>query len=508
MQAMDMNHTAAYQVLQARDARFDGRLFVGVTSTGIYCRPVCRVRLPRPENCRFFSTRVLAEAARFRPCLKCRPEIAPGLSQMDSSRALADAAARSIDRSLQSGTPLNMTALAARMGVTDRHLRRIFAASHGVTPISYLNTQRLLLAKQLLTDTQQPITQVALNSGFASLRRFNAAFVQHYRLNPTQLRRSRPDAKVGTKLGATSAVHRPSRPRAAQAVDTLHLAYRPPMDSAALLRFFARRAMPGVEEVEGLTLRRTLRWPHQGQGLAGWLTAQFVPEKNELHLCLSHSLQPASAALMQQVRWWLDLDAEPEHSDAVLQRLPVPDLTFVPGTRLPGCIDGFETAVRVILGQQVTVKAARTLVQRLLQRFGTPLETPFANLFSLFPSAATLAAADAASIGELGIVRQRVGAIQALSRAVCGGLITLNRSTPVAPTLDALRALPGVGEWTAQVIAMRTLGHTDAWPASDIGLMNALGCRNAKTIEALAEPWRPWRAYAVARLWHHLETGT
>ncbi len=499
MQTMELNAAAAYQVIQARDARFDGRLFVGVTSTGVYCRPVCRVRLPKAENCRFFSTRALAEAARFRPCLKCRPEIAPGLSQMDSSRALADAAARSIEHGLHSGAPLNMTVLAARMGVTDRHLRRIFAATHGVTPISYLNTLRLLLAKQLLTDTQQPITQVAMNSGFASLRRFNAAFSEHYRLNPTQLRRARPAAKAGT----------PTLLRAGKGTSGLRLAYRPPMDRAALLKFFEQRAMPGVEEVDGLTLRRTLCWPHQGLALMGWLTAQFVLNKNELHLQLSDSLQPASAAVMQQVRQWLDLDAEPEHSDAVLQRLPLPEnAAFVPGTRLPGCMDGFEVAVRVILGQQVTVKAARTLAQRLLQRFGTEIETPFAGLNRLFPSAAALAQAEASAIGELGIVRQRVGAIQALARAVCSGHITLNRSTPLPATLDALRALPGVGEWTAQVIALRALAWPDAWPASDIGLMNALGTRNPKTIAAMAEAWRPWRGYAVARLWHHLETGT
>ena len=491
MQPMDLDPSASYRVIQARDARYDGRLFVGVTSTGVYCRPVCRVRLPRPENCRFFSTRVLAEAARFRPCLKCRPEIAPGLSQMDSSRALADAAARSIEQGLQSGTPLNMTTLAARMGVTDRHLRRIFAATHGVTPIGYLNTQRLLLAKQLLTDTRQPITQVAMNCGFGSLRRFNAAFVEHYRLNPTQLRRARPDSTAAARL--------PARPSA------LRLAYRPPMDSAALLAFFAQRAMAGVEEVDGATLRRTLRWRHQGQQLAGWISAQWVPERFEVHLVLSDSLQPASGAVMQQVRQWLDLDAEPERSDEALQRLPVP---FVPGTRLPGCMDGFETAVRVILGQQVTVKAARTLVQRLLQRFGSAIETPYPGLNRLFPSAATLAEAEASQIGELGIVRQRVGALQALARAVSSGHIALDRSAPLATTLDALRALPGVGEWTAQVIALRVLAWPDAWPASDIGLMNALGTRNVKQIEAMAEPWRPWRGYAVARLWHHLETGT
>jgi AraC family transcriptional regulator of adaptative response / DNA-3-methyladenine glycosylase II len=252
-----------------------------------------------------------------------------------------------------------------------------------------------------------------------------------------------------------------------------------------------------------------LRWPHQGHALEGWLTAQFAPARNEVHLQLSDSLQPAAAAVMQQVRQWLDLDARPELSDAVLQQLPLPEgAVFVPGTRLPGCMDGFETAVRVILGQQVTVKAARTLVHRLLQRFGSEIETPFPGLHRLFPGAAVLAAADASAIGELGIVRQRVGAVQALARAVCDGSLTLNRNTPTAATLDALRALPGVGEWTAQVIALRALAWADAWPASDIGVMNALGTRNARTIEALAEPWRPWRGYVVARLWRQLETGT
>jgi AraC family transcriptional regulator, regulatory protein of adaptative response / DNA-3-methyladenine glycosylase II len=493
---MSLDPSTAYQALRTRDVRQDGRLFVGVTSTGVYCRPVCRVRLPRPENCRFFSSPAQAEAARFRPCLKCRPEIAPCLSTMDSSRALADAAARRIEHALHEGTTLSMQQLAAQLGVTDRHLRRIFAAAHGVTPVAFLNTRRLLLAKQLLTDTEQPITEVALNCGFGSLRRFNAAFVQHYRLNPTQLRQLRP-----------AQAHDPQRrrPHRTPTMPLLRLAYRPPLDGDALLAFFAQRAMAGVEQVEGSSLRRTLQWPHQGQLLAGWLVAQWTPDRHEVRLQLSDDLLPAAGSLMQQVRHWLDLDADPALSDAVLQQLPVP---FVAGTRLPGSICGFETAVRVILGQQVTVKAARTLVQRLLQRFGTNIKTPFEGLHRLFPSAAVLADAEPAAIGELGIVRQRVAALQALSRAVCEGRLLLRPGTPLAPTLCSLLALPGVGAWTAQVIALRVLGHADAWPASDLGLMNALGTRDARAVEALAESWRPWRGYAVARLWHHLETGT
>ncbi len=481
---MVLDAASAYLALKARDARFDGRLFVGVTSTGVYCRPVCRVRAPKRENCRFFDTRAQAEAAAFRPCMKCRPEIAPGLSQMDSSRSLADTAARAIEHAVHSAESLALPALAAKLGVTDRHLRRIFMATQGVSPHDYLSTQRLLLAKQLLTDTTQPITQVALASGFESLRRFNAAFVQRYRFNPTQLRRE----------GAST-----------QTATALRLAYRPPYDVHAVLHFFAQRQVPGVEEVNGLTLRRTVAWLHRGQAVTGWVSATFVPDKNEVHVSASPSFSPLLGALMQRVRHLLDLDADPTLIDPVLALLPVPAR---PGTRLTGTLDGFDSAVRVILGQQVTVKAARTLVHRLVQRFGEPITTPFETLTHLFPSAQTLAAADPEVIGKLGIVRQRVRALQALATAVANGGIELHRGAPVQATLDALRALPGVGDWTAQVIAMRALAWPDAWPASDIGLMNALGSRDPKHITALAEPWRPWRAYAVMRLWHHLEQPT
>ena len=487
---MVLDPDSAYLALRTRDARFDGRLFVGVTSTGIYCRPVCRVRVPKRENCRFFDTRAQAEAAAFRPCMKCRPEIAPGLSHTDSSRTLADTAARWVEHAVHSGEPIALPALAARLGVTDRHLRRIFRTVHGVAPLDYITTQRLLLAKQLLTDTAQPITQVALASGFTSLRRFNAVFAERYRFNPTQLRRA-----------ATS-------PRAATALQQpLRLAYRPPYDIEAVMGFFARREVRGVEQVDlaTLTLRRTVAFTHHGTRVAGWLEARFVPERHEVQVRTSANLVPLLGAVLQRVRQTLDLDADPAQIDPVMALLPV---TPRPGARLPAGLDGFDIALRVILGQQVTVKAARTLVQRVVDRYGEPLETPFAALTHVFPSAEAIAAADPEVIGKLGIVRQRVKALQALAAAVASGAIELHRNAPLAPTLDALRALPGIGDWTAQVIAMRALAWPDAWPASDIGLMNALGSRAAKVITAQAEAWRPWRAYAVMQLWHHLETQT
>lgn len=479
-------HDTAYQALLTRDARFDGRLFVGVTSTGVYCRPVCRVRTPRRENCRFFGSAAQAEANAFRPCLKCRPEIAPGLSLMDSSAVLAQAAARALAHAVHVGEALALPALAARLGVTDRHLRRIFQAAHGVTPRDFIATQRLLLAKQLLTDTATPVTQVALASGFESLRRFNAAFAERYRMSPSRLRREGAGPAAGTPL---------------------RLAWRPPYDLAAMLGFWAQRAMPGVEQVDtaGLSLHRTLALPHAGTWLRGWVACRFVPDRHELHLRAAPALAPALGTLLQRVRHAFDLDADPAQIDPVLARVPLPPR---PGLRLPGSFDGFELAVRVVLGQQVTVQAARTLVQRLVQQFGTPIETPFAGLDRLFPDAATIAAADPESIGRLGIVRQRVRALQVLAAAVASGQLVLHPGADLVPTMDALRALPGIGDWTTQLVAMRALAWPDAFPATDIGLLNALGTRDVAAVTRAAEDWRPWRAYAVIRLWHHLENPT
>jgi AraC family transcriptional regulator of adaptative response / DNA-3-methyladenine glycosylase II len=491
---MTLHDDAAYRALTTHDARFDGRLFVGVTSTGVYCRPVCRVRTPRRENCRFFANAALAESNGFRPCLRCRPEMAPGLSLTDSSGVLAQQAALMLEAAAHEGSHPALPDIAARLGVTDRHLRRIFAQAHGVTPIDYLTTRRLLLAKQLLTDTAMPVTQVALASGYASLRRFNAAFSERYRMSPTALRRER----VGVPRSAGSA--RSTVP--ADTAATVRLAYRPPYDLAGVLAFFANRAVPGVEQVDGLALRRTLAIAHRGQALAGWVEARFVPARHELHLRIAPALVPALGVVVQRMRQCLDLDADPARIDPVLALVPGPDR---PGIRLCGSADGFESAVRVILGQQVTVAAARTLTRRLVDRFGVPLETPFAGLGRLFPDAATIAAADAEVIGKLGIVRQRVGALQGMARAVVSGQLSLHRGAPLDATLASLHALPGIGDWSAQLIAMRALAWPDAWPATDIGLLNALATRDARQAAALSEAWRPWRAYAVMKLWLGLE---
>ncbi|MET0207696.1 MAG: Ada metal-binding domain-containing protein, partial [Burkholderiaceae bacterium] len=389
---LDPDH--CYPALLARDARFDGQWFVGVTSTGVYCRPICRVRTPKRENCRFYPSATLAEAASFRPCLKCRPELAPAARQwsaMDAAAVLAREAARWLDECAPEDASL--PALAAHLGVSERHVRRVFTAVRGVAPLQYLQTRRLLLAKQLLTDTRMPVSEVALAAGFSSLRRFNAAFSEHYRLSPTALR------KGGAASGAPTA----------DGIE-LRLDLRPPLQGTALLQFLAARAVPGVEtvDVQQLSLARSIRLSRTGQDdLLGWVTVRLSPdhaERAQVRMTLSASLWPAIAQLMPRLRRWLDLDADPQAIAAALGD----DLgAGAEGLRLPGAIDRFELAIRAILGQQVTVAAARTLATRLIVRFGEPLPDALGappGVTHAFPPPARIAAATVDDIaGQVGV---------------------------------------------------------------------------------------------------------
>jgi AraC family transcriptional regulator, regulatory protein of adaptative response / DNA-3-methyladenine glycosylase II len=476
-----------YRALKARDARFDGRFFIGVTSTGIYCRPVCKVRLPRRENCRFFGHAAQAESAGFRPCLRCRPELAPHSviwSIQDASYILAHQAARLLDEpEAWSDGPPSVEQLAARLGVSDRHVRRIFETQFGVSPVQYLQTRRLLTAKQLLADTDLPITQVALISGFSSVRRFNAAFAEHYGLNPTQLRRE----------GAT-----------AQQGFAIRLGYRPPYDVTAMLGFFAKRSIADVELVtmqDRAALARTLWIESAGKVHKGWLAAEFDQAHHQVLLRVSDSLRQVLPLVIRRVRAAFDLDADPDAINNVLHAsFPQGD-----GLRVPGAMSGYELAVRAVLGQQITVAAARTLSQRLVDRFGEPIETPFAQLTRLFPLPATLAAAEGDALGQLGIVRQRQAAIVGIARAVAQRRLHLHGGAHVQQTIDTLKQLPGIGDWTAQYIAMRALRWPDAFPAGDVALQKALGVLGksnpAREALALSQTWKPWRSYAVIRAW-------
>ena len=484
--ATPLDADACYRAVAAHDARFDGAFFIGVTSTGIYCRPVCRVKTPRRENCRFFAHASQAEGAGFRPCLRCRPELAPqtlAWSAQDASALLAQHAARLLDSPDAWGDEVpSVAGLAARLGVSDRHLRRVFEAELGVSPMDWLQTRRLLAAKQLLADTRLPVAQVALAAGFASLRRFNAAFAAQYRMSPTALRRDGSEAKPGDGIAVT-------------------LGYRPPYDVREMLQFLQQRGIAGVEQIDvaAHTVARTLRLDDD---TCGWVACRFEPEQHRVQVRVADSLAPQLPRVIARVRAWLDLDADPAAIHAVLGA----DFPALAGLRVPGTLDGFELAVRAVVGQQVTVAAARTLTTRLVERFGALLATPIDGLTRLFPSPAALAAASGDELGQLGLVRQRQAAIHALAQAVSSGQIRLHAGADVAATMDALKALPGIGAWTADYIALRALRWPDAFPAGDVALQKALspdGQRlTARAAEGRAERWRPWRAYAVIRAWH------
>ena len=477
---MTLDSGICYRALRARDARFDGRFFVAVSSTRIYCRPICTVKPPKRENCRFFASAAAAESSGYRPCLRCRPELAPGNASVDATTRLAQAAATMLEDRTQDEEGLE--AVAARLGVTDRHLRRAFGAEFGVSPVEFAQTQRLLLAKRLLTDTALPVTEIAFASGFGSVRRFNALFRQRYRLKPGQLRGRRHE-------GAPSA-------------DALRfeLSFRPPFDWPAVSAFLGARAIAGVESLEDGCYRRTVRIAGDGREHAGWIAVEPSAKKPALRVAVSASLVKVLPPVLSRVKALMDLACNPAEVAQVLGALA----KRRPGLRVPGAFDGFEIAVRAILGQQVTVAGARTLAGRFASAFGDPVDTPFALLATLFPAARRVAGLPANRIARIGMPAARARTIVALARAVADGRLDLVPNADVESTLEALRALPGIGEWTAQYIAMRALSWPDAFPHTDLGVMKALGEKGAKRVLEAGEAWRPWRAYAVMHLWQSL----
>lgn len=479
MTPMELDPDLCYQALKTHDTRFDGRFFVGVATTRIYCRPVCAVRTPQRRNCSFYLSAAAAEAAGYRPCLRCRPELAPGYSAIEANARLAQAAGSLIeDGFLNDG---GVDRLGARLGVSDRHLRRVFLAEFGVTPTAYAQTQRLLLAKRLLSDTALPVTQVALASGFSSLRRFNALFRSRYRLSPSALR------KAAGEGGSD--------------VLTFQLGFRPPLDWARLIGFLAARAVPGVEAVEAQRYRRALRVYHDEQEYRGWIEVRRAPRRVALEARLGASLMRVIPQVLARVKRLFDLACHPDEVHSALGALAASR----PGLRLPGAVDGFELAVRAILGQQVSVRAARTLAAHLVRAMGDQVTTPFADIRSLFPAAVRIAHTDAEEIARLGIVGQRARTIVALAHAVASGEVSLEPGADPAATIARLQQIAGIGPWTAQYIAMRALAWPDAFPDGDVGVMKALRERNAERVRALAAAWRPWRAYAVMHLWSSLE---
>ncbi|WP_457807722.1 DNA-3-methyladenine glycosylase 2 family protein [Kushneria sp. EE4] len=480
---MNLAPDVCYQALASRDRRFDGQFVVGVTSTGIYCRPICRVRCPKPDNCRFFAHPAGAEQAGFRPCLRCRPEMAPKLSMMDATDQLARAAMVMIDNGFLDHD--SSASLAARIGVSERHLRRLFKASLGVTMLDVARTRRLLLAKRLLTDTALPVGEIALAAGFGSQRRMNALFQHCYRLSPSRLRRCE-------KAGAPE----PSI--------TLSLAYQPPLNWAAMLDFLAARQVDGLETIDGGVWQRSLLIEREGSAgvvrHAGWLSVAHAGP-GQLALTLPVTLVPVMGEVLRVVRHLFDLDAPMALIDA---HLAACEQTGA-GIRVPGAVTGFEMAVRAIVGQQVTVQRARRVLTSLVARFGEPLAGhPGCHVF---PSPGVMAVQSPEALIALGLLRIRAEAIIAVARALQEGRLQLLPGAPVTASMETLLSIRGIGDWTAQYIAMRALAWPDAFPAGDLVLKKALGCRSAREAAKRAAIWSPWRAYAAIRLWQSASPG-
>jgi AraC family transcriptional regulator of adaptative response / DNA-3-methyladenine glycosylase II len=495
---MQLDHDVCYRALETRDARFDGRFFIGVKTTGIYCRPICPAMRPKRKNCVFLPCAAAAQEAGFRPCLRCRPEAAPGTPAWNGTSTTVTRALRLIEDGAldREGVP----ELATKLGVGERHLRRLFSTHLGASPLSVAHTRRLLFAKKLIDETALPMTELAQAAGFGSLRRFNGAIQETYGRSPSALRKHSSAEPTTRGDGATAL--------------RLRLGHRAPLDWDALVGFLATRAIPGVEEVREGRYLRTFRTAH-GHGVMEVARVDGNQSKARASdgSFLDAQLWFPSAAPLGEIhdrlRRLFDLSAEPSVIAERLGTDPLLRRSFArrPGLRVPGCWDGFELAVRAILGQQVSVKGASTLAGRLVERFGERLsldggQADGTTLSHVFPEPARLARAKIESIGLPGT---RARAINALARAVDEQSIRLDGSADPEHTREALCALPGIGDWTAQYISMRALGDPDAMPAGDLILRRAAGDGerplSERALRERSQAWRPWRSYAVLHLW-------
>jgi AraC family transcriptional regulator, regulatory protein of adaptative response / DNA-3-methyladenine glycosylase II len=463
-----LDRDSCYRALAARDARFDGVFFTGVQTTGIYCRPVCTVKTPRAASCQFYSSAAAAEAAGFRPCLRCRPELAPYALQQNLAHAVWQRIAAG---ALNDG---DIEGLSREVGLSSRQLRRVLTQHFGVTPVELAQTQRLLFAKKLLQETQMPMAEIAYAAGFGSVRRFNALFALRYGIAPSAIRRANATLTDG-----------------AEAL-TLRLAYRPPLQWPAMLQYLDLRAIRGVEAVVADGAGSYVRGVRLGDA-EGWLRVTHLPARAQLELQVAPSLSAMLMPLLARVRAQFDLDANPAQIEAHLRADPLlaARIDALPGLRVPGAFDAFELALRAVLGQQVSVAGASTLCGRLVQRFGEPLATPFTALSHHFPA--------------IGIPRTRAETIRQLAQFAADGGLHMPPGLPLADTVARLTSVRGIGDWTAHYIALRALRHPDAFPVGDLGLQKAAaedgGRLTEKQLAARSSAWAPWRGYAALALW-------
>ena len=499
-----LDPSACYRALTARDPRFDGVFFVGVASTRIYCRPICPAKTPRQTNCTFFSHAAAAERYGFRPCLRCRPELAPGHASVDAIDTLASSAAHAIAAGALNGGSVDT--LARSLAVTSRHLHRAVVTHFGVSPIELATTHRLLLAKQLLHETTLPVGQIAFAAGFASLRRFNAAFKSRYRLAPTALRRDAVTTPFTRSANGVQSATSADVVTTSDDMITLTLAYRAPLDWSTTLAWLAARAAPSAEWVGDGRYAATIavRSSETNGGTRVHYGHIDVTHhaRGTIEAQISASLLPVLMPVLAKLRDLFDLDANPDAIAQHLVRVGVaPSVQAFGGVRIPGTLDGFALAIRAIVGQHVSVRGATTVMTRLVERFGERYPSAHPFLTHIVPTADCLANASTADIATLGMPGKRADAIRALAREVASGTLPLTPGGNVAETMRTLVALPGIGDWTAQYIAMRALRWPDAFPANDLILRRAAGNLTAAQLRNRAELWRPWRAYAAMHLW-------
>jgi AraC family transcriptional regulator of adaptative response / DNA-3-methyladenine glycosylase II len=475
-----LDSKACEQARLTRDARFDGLFFTAVRTTGIYCRPVCPAPTAHARTVEYFPNAAAAASAGYRPCLRCRPEAAPGTPLTRARSELVAAALRMIDAGALDEA--SVAQLARRIGVGERHLRRLFVAELGAGPAEIAATRRLLFAKKLLTETALPVTRIAHAAGYASLRRFNTAFLEGYGRAPRVIRREQSAPANGAL--------------------TLRVPFRAPYDFPALLAFFARRAIPGLELVDANSYTRRFAFG----GTAGSLRVARIRGDDALALSIDFPDTTRLQAIVARVRRLFDVDADIAAITAQLASDPRlrGHVRKHPGQRLPGGWDGFEIAVRAVLGQQISVAAARTLATRLLERHGEPATLPDGEKIHWFPTPQSLADAD---LTRIGLPRARAQTLNAMARALCDGGVDFRPEQSLDDFVASWCELPGIGAWTAHYIAMRALSHPDAFPAADLVLRKALADGgtplSGRAVESLAERWRPWRAYAVMHLWRN-----
>lgn len=473
---MDLNWRICSRARLSRDPRFDGKFFIGVRGSGVYCRSICPAPTAKEKNCRYFPTAAAAAEAGYRPCLRCRPECSPGTPAWLGTPNTVSRALRLIDAgSLEDG---GVEALAGRLGVGSRHLRRLFLRHLGATPLAVAQTRRLHFAKKLIDETRLPMCQLALASGFGCVRRFNDAIRRVYHRTPTEIRRL--------------ARQKDSQPENQY---LFRLRFRPPYDWNGMLAFLGPRATPGVEVVEPGVYRRSIFF----KGERGYFEVALDSSGVALAARVQFGNPCALFFIVERIRALFDLNADWAAIVESLKGDPVlaPRVAAHPGLRVPGCWDGFELAVRAVLGQQVSVKAATTLAGRMAEAFGKPAAT-LPGLTRIFPSPEALADAP---LVRIGLPQNRAEAIRNLARAVCAGRLRFEGAVDSDAFLARLQEIPGLGNWTAQYVAMRALGEPDAFPTGDLGLLRALGLRSLREVERRSERWRPWRAYAAMYLW-------